>query len=79
MDDNTMRLIEKLMANENEIAGLRAKVHILKALIDSTDEDYAKSGTHGLIKTTDIRSIFGWGKCEAAEELLLEKKYCANV
>ena len=81
MNDNVMRLIDRLVHAEAEKARLETMLSVLQRIIDSEEYEatriqiemgeHLKEPAHTAISISEIRKVFGWGYGFPATNLIL--------
>lgn len=83
MNDNVMRLIDRLVHAEAEKARLEIMLSVLQRIVDSEEYEatriqiemgeHLKEPAHTAISISEIRKIFGWGYGFPATNLILSQ------
>lgn len=83
MDDNMMRLIDRMAHEKAEKARLEIMLSVLQRIVDSEEYEatriqiemgeHLKEPAHTAISVSEIRKIFGWGYGFPATNLILSQ------
>lgn len=84
MDDNMMRLIDRMAHEKAEKARLEIMLSVLQRIVDSEEYEatriqiemgeHLKEPAHTAISVSEIRKIFGWGYGFSATNLISQSK-----
>lgn len=84
MDDNVMRLIDRLVHEKAEKARLEIMLSVLQRIVDSEEYEatriqiemgeHLKEPVHTAISISEIRKVFGWGYGFSATNLISQSK-----
>lgn len=84
MDDNVMRLIDRLAHEKAEKARLEIMLSVLQRIVDSEEYEatriqiemgeHLKEPAHTAISVSEIRKVFGWGYGFSATNLISQSK-----
>lgn len=83
MNDNVMRLIDRLVHEKAEKARLETMLSVLQRIVDSEEYEatriqiemgeHLKEPAHTAISVSEIRKVFGWGYGFSATDLILSQ------
>lgn len=84
MDDNMMRLIDRMAHEKAEKARLEILLSVLQRIVDSEEYEatriqiemgeHLKEPAHTAISISEIRKVFGWGYGFPATNLISQSK-----
>lgn len=84
MDDNMMRLIDRMAHEKAEKARLEILLSVLQRIVDSEEYEatriqiemgeHLKEPAHTAISVSEIRKVFGWGYGFSATNLISQSK-----